>query len=460
MDLFSYQAEQEQKQIAPLAARMRPRTLDELVGQQEIIGPGKLLRRAIESDRLHSLILYGPPGTGKTTIAQIVAGHTKSFFCTLNAVTAGIADIRQVVERAKENLALHQKRTVLFIDEIHRFNKAQQDALLPHVEDGTIILIGATTENPFFEVNSALLSRSLVFPVKRLTEEDLRKIARRALQDEERGLGHFRVQVDDRALEHLIRSADGDARRLLNALELAVLSTHPGEDGTVHIDLAVAEESIQQRAVQYDKNGDQHYDTISAFIKSIRGSDPDAAIYWLAKMITAGEDPLFIARRLVIAASEDIGNADPQALQVAVAAYQAVSWIGMPEGRIPLAQATTYLASAPKSNAAYRAINEALEDIQQGKPLEVPVHLRDAHYKGAARLGHGKGYLYPHDYPGHVVAQFYLPDELKHRRYYRPSDNGYERTIRDYLAQVPQKRRDTDESRESERRTGESDSEE
>ncbi|GIM44665.1 ATPase AAA [Collibacillus ludicampi] len=440
MDLFSYQAEQEQKKVAPLAARMRPRTLDELVGQEDVIGPGKLLRRAIESDQLHSLILYGPPGTGKTTIAQIVAGHTKSFFCTLNAVTAGIADIRQVVERAKENLSMYNKRTVLFIDEIHRFNKAQQDALLPHVEDGTIILIGATTENPFFEVNPALLSRSRVFPVKRLEEKDLREIAERALRDKERGLGHFRVHLDDDALDHLIRYADGDARRLLNALELAVLSTVPGDDGIVYIDLGVAEESIQQRAVQYDKNGDQHYDTISAFIKSIRGSDPDAAVYWLAKMIAAGEDPRFIARRLVIAASEDIGNADPRALQVAVAAYQAVELIGMPEGRIPLAQAVTYLASAPKSNAAYKAINEALDDVRNGMSLEVPVHLRDAHYKGAERLGHGRGYLYPHDYPGHVVEQQYLPDELLHRRYYRPSTNGYEATIKRYLEHVPNRR--------------------
>lgn len=437
MDLFSFQAQQDQNRMAPLAARMRPRRIDELIGQQEILGPGKLLRRAIESDQLHSIILYGPPGTGKTTIAKIVAGYTQSIFSTLNAVTAGIADIRQVVEQGKENFAMYCRRTVLFIDEIHRFNKVQQDALLPHVEDGTIILIGATTENPFFEVNAALLSRSQVFPVKPLTPDELRLIAKRALEDPERGLGGFQVSLEKEALDHLIRYADGDARRLLNALELAVLSTEPGEDGKIHIDLATAEESIQQRAVQYDKSGDQHYDTISAFIKSIRGSDPDAALYWLAKMIAAGEDPLFIARRIVISASEDIGNADPQALQVAVAAYHAVESIGMPEGRIPLAQAVTYLASAPKSNASYQGINQALEDVRNGMSLQVPIHLRDAHYKGAKGLGHGKGYLYPHDYPGHMVAQQYLPDELNDRRYYIPSENGYEATIKRYLDQVP-----------------------
>lgn len=447
MDLFSYQAEQEQKKVAPLAARMRPRTLEEMVGQEDIIGPGKLLRRAIESDQLQSLILYGPPGTGKTTIAQVIAGHTRSAFVTLNAVTAGIADIRRVVEQAKENMALYQQRTVLFIDEIHRFNKAQQDALLPHVEDGTIILIGATTENPFFEVNAALLSRSQIFPLNLLKEEHLRKIAMRALQDKERGLGHFRVQISEAALEHLIRYAAGDARRLLNALELAVLSTPPAEDGMIHIDLAVAEESIQQRAVHYDKGGDQHYDTISAFIKSIRGSDPDAALYWLAKMIAAGEDPLFIARRIVIAAAEDIGNADPQALLVAVAAYQAVQWVGMPEGRIPLAQAVTYLASAPKSNAAYKGIGEALRDVQSGQSLEVPLHLRDAQYKGAARLGHGKGYLYPHDFPGHVVEQQYLPDALQGRRYYRPTTNGYEAVIKEYLDHLPGRKNEENEEK-------------
>ncbi|GAX90324.1 AAA family ATPase [Effusibacillus lacus] len=436
MDLFSIQAEEAQKGMAPLAARMRPRTLDELIGQEDIVGPGKLLRRAIEADQLSSLILYGPPGTGKTTIAKIIAGHTKSYFHTLNAVTAGVADIRQVVEEAKNRLAMYNQRTVLFVDEIHRFNKAQQDALLPHVEDGLIKLIGATTENPFFEVNAALLSRSQVFPLKLLSETQLEQVARKALSDPERGLGHFLVKIEDEALTHLVRYADGDARRLLNALELAVLSTPPGPDGTIHVTLEVAAESIQRRAVRYDKSGDQHYDTISAFIKSIRGSDPDAALFWLARMIDAGEDPRFIARRLVISASEDIGNADPQALQVAVAAFQAVELIGMPEGRITLAQATTYLASAPKSNAAYKGMGEALGAIREGGSVEVPVHLRDASYKGASQLGHGKGYLYPHNYPGNYVEQSYLPEAYRGKTFYRPTANGYEQTIRNYLRSI------------------------
>ncbi|WP_018133495.1 AAA family ATPase [Effusibacillus pohliae] len=445
MDLFSFQAEESQQKLAPLAARMRPRTLDELVGQDAIVGPGKLLRRAIEADQLSSIILYGPPGTGKTTIAKIIAGHTKSYFHTLNAVTAGVSDIRQVVEEAKNRLAMYNQRTVLFVDEIHRFNKAQQDALLPNVEDGLIILIGATTENPFFEVNAALLSRSQVFPLSLLAEDDLRQVARQALQDPERGLGHFSVKMDEEALDHLVRCADGDARRLLNALELAVLSTPPGDDGTIHVTLDVAAESIQRRAVRYDKSGDQHYDTISAFIKSIRGSDPDAALFWLARMIDAGEDPRFIARRLVISASEDIGNADPQALQVAVAAFQAVELIGMPEGRIVLAQAAAYLASAPKSNAAYVGIGEALETIRQGASVEVPLHLRDKHYKGAVQLGHGQGYLYPHDYPGNYVKQQYLPDALRDATFYRPTANGYEKKIREYLLSIGKLRReDTD----------------
>lgn len=436
MDLFSFQAEEAQKSMAPLAARMRPQSLDDLAGQDEIVGPGKLLRRAIETDQLSSIILFGPPGTGKTTIAKIIAGSTKSHFHTLNAVTAGVADIRQVVEEAKNRLAMYNRRTVLFIDEIHRFNKAQQDALLPHVEDGLIILIGATTENPFFEVNAALLSRSQVFSLKPLTEDDLKRVARKALEDPERGLGHFSVKMDEDALAHLVRCADGDARRLLNAIELAVLSTPPGEDGTVHVTLEAAAESIQRRAVRYDKSGDQHYDTISAFIKSIRGSDPHAALFWLARMIDAGEDPLFIARRLVISASEDVGNADPQGLQVAVAAFQAVERIGMPEARIVLAQATAYLASAPKSNASYVGINKALSEIRKGGSVEVPLHLRDAQYKGASRLGHGKGYLYPHDYPGHFVEQTYLPASLRGRTFYHPTSNGYEGKIREYLKSI------------------------
>lgn len=436
MDLFSLQAEESQQRMAPLAARMRPRTLDDLIGQEEIVGPGKLLRRAIETDQLSSIILYGPPGTGKTTIAKIIAGHTKSYFHTLNAVTAGVADIRQVVDEAKNRLAMYNQRTVLFVDEIHRFNKSQQDALLPHVEDGLMILIGATTENPFFEVNAALLSRSQVFPLKLLSQEDLKRVAMRALEDAERGLGHFSVNLHEEALDHLVRYSDGDARRLLNALELAVLSTTPNPHGTIEVTLDAAAESIQRRAVRYDKSGDQHYDTISAFIKSIRGSDPDAALYWLARMIDAGEDPRFIARRLVISASEDIGNADPQALQVAVAAFQAVELIGMPEGRIILAQAASYLASAPKSNASYMGIGQALHEIRQGGSVEVPVHLRDAHYKGAEKLGHGKGYLYPHDFPGNYVPQQYLPDALQNKRFYQPTSNGYEKTIRNYLQHI------------------------
>ncbi|BCJ86305.1 AAA family ATPase [Effusibacillus dendaii] len=436
MDLFSYQARESQQKMAPLAARMRPQSLDELFGQEEIVGKGKLLRRAIESDQLSSIILYGPPGTGKTTIAQIVAGHTQSYFRTLNAVTAGVVDIRQVVEEAKNRQTMYNQRTVLFIDEIHRFNKAQQDALLPHVESGLMILIGATTENPFFEVNAALLSRSQVFSLSPLTETDLKRVAERALADRERGLGHFPVKIDEAALDHLVRYADGDARRLLNALELAVLSTDPGEDGMIRITLETAVESIQRRAVRYDKSGDQHYDTISAFIKSIRGSDPHAALFWLARMIDAGEDPRFIARRLVISASEDIGNADPQALQVAVAAFQAIELIGMPEGRIVLAQAVTYLASAPKSNASYMGINEALSAIRSGQSIEIPVHLRDAHYKGAEQLGHGKGYLYPHNFPGNFVEQEYLPQELSGTIFYRPTANGYEKRIREHLLAI------------------------
>ncbi|MCX7570330.1 replication-associated recombination protein A [Tumebacillus sp. DT12] len=433
MDLFSQQAEEEQRANAPLAARMRPQSLDELIGQEEVVGAGKLLRRAIETDRLTSLILYGPPGTGKTTIARIIAGHTESTFRTLNAVTAGVADIRKVVEEAKEALSMYQKRTVLFVDEIHRFNKSQQDALLPHVEEGLIILIGATTENPFFEVNAALLSRSQIFRLQPHSEQDLVRMAKRALELPDRGLGHFRVDADEEALEHLARFAEGDARRMYNALELSVLSTRPDANGVIHLTLDVAAESIQRRVVRYDKNADQHYDTVSAFIKSIRGSDPDGALYWLAKMIDAGEDAKFIARRLVISASEDIGNADPRALQIAVSAFQAIELIGMPEGRIVLGQAATYLATAPKSNAAYMGINQALAMIQNGSSTEVPPHLRDAHYKGASRLGHGKGYLYPHDFPGNFVEQRYLPEGLGDHIFYAPTRNGYEQVISERL---------------------------
>lgn len=435
MDLFSYLAENDKEQTAPLAARMRPRTLAEYIGQTHIVGPGKMLRRAIEADRVSSLIFYGPPGTGKTTLARVIAATTKSHFTDLNAVIAGVADIRNVVREAKERRGMYEQRTTLFIDEIHRFNKSQQDALLPYVEDGTIILIGATTENPFFEVNAALLSRSQIFQLHLLSHEELAAIMAQALDDAERGLGMYDVRFDDDAKEHLLYFSDGDARRLLNAIELAVTTTAPQNDGAIHIDLATAVESIQRRAVRYDKTGDNHYDTISAFIKSIRGSDPDAALYWLARMIDAGEDGRFIARRLVIAAAEDIGNADPLALQVAMSAFQAYELVGMPEGRIPLAQATTYLASAPKSNAAYVGINEALADVKREGHGPVPLHLRDASYKGAEKLGHGKGYLYPHDYPGNVAKQTYLPEGVR-KSYYRPVNHGVEKRLRTYLERV------------------------
>jgi putative ATPase len=429
MDLFSYAFEEQQSgKMKPLAARLRPRSVDEVLGQSHILAPGKLLRRAIEADQVSSLIFYGPPGTGKTTLAKVISRTTKSHFSELNAVTAGVADIRRIVEEAKERLVMSNQRTTLFIDEIHRFNKAQQDALLPYVEEGTIILIGATTENPFFEVNAALLSRSQIFPLYPLSESELRQVVERALTDDEQGLGELAVKLEPEAEQHLIRYAEGDARRLLNALELAVMTTPPGPDGTITVTLDVAVESIQRRAVRYDTSGDNHYDTISAFIKSIRGSDPDAALYWLARMIDAGEDPRFIARRLVILASEDIGNADPQAITVALSCQQALELVGMPEGRIPLAQAATYLATAPKSNAAYLGINEALSQIQADGHKPVPLHLRDRSYKGAARLGHGEGYKYPHDFSGGYVPQQYMPDGVSHT-FYRPKPIGYEREI-------------------------------
>ncbi|MGD8188876.1 AAA family ATPase [Brevibacillus ginsengisoli] len=430
MDLFSFAYEQQAvDRSKPLAARLRPRAINEVIGQSHILAPGKLLRRAIEADQVSSFIFYGPPGTGKTTLAKVIANTTKTHFSELNAVTAGVADIRKIVEEAKDRLVMSQQRTTLFVDEIHRFNKSQQDALLPFVEEGTIILIGATTENPFFEVNSALLSRSQIFPLQPLTEQELGQVMERALTDQEMGLGELAVEVDEEARQHLIRYAEGDARRLLNALELAVTTTPPSIDGKTRIDLEVAVESIQRRAVRYDKSGDNHYDTISAFIKSIRGSDPDAALYWLARMIDAGEDPKFIARRLIISASEDVGNADPQAISVAMACFQAVQVIGMPEGRIPLGQATTYLAQAPKSNAAYNGINQALSVIQADGHKPVPVHLRDQSYKGAAKLGHGQGYLYPHNYPQGYVPQQYFPDGI-HYHLYQPKDIGYEQEIK------------------------------
>jgi putative ATPase len=423
-DLFSMQGAQAARQRMPLAARMRPRRLEDLVGQAHILAPGKLLRRAIESDQLGSLIFYGPPGTGKTTLAIVISQVTKAFFVRINAVTSGVSDLRQIVTESEQRLKYQGMGTLVFIDEIHRFNKAQQDALLPAVEEGKITLIGATTENPYFSVNSALLSRSRIFRLEVLSDNDIKALLLRALQDKENGLGYYKVALAEDALNHLAQAAQGDARQALNALELAVLSTPPGEDGLRHIDLAVSEESIQKNRIVYDKTGDQHYDVISAFIKSLRGSDPDAALHYMARMLHAGEDPRFIIRRMLICAAEDVGLADPQALVVANAAAQAFEQVGMPEGRIIMAQACVYIAKAPKSNSAYLGIDHALEDVRKGKYDSVPLHLRDAHYPGAIELGHGKGYKYPHDYPDHQVAQNYLPERLKGTVYYQPSKTG------------------------------------
>lgn len=416
---------------APLAARMRPTSLDEVAGQQHILGPGKLLRRAIEADRISSVLFYGPPGVGKTSLAQVIALSTRSKFERLSGVESSVADIRRVVAAAANRMETSGQRTILFVDEIHRFNKSQQDVLLPDVESGVIRLIGATTHNPFFYVNSPLVSRSQVFQLEPIPHESLCSLMQRALADPVRGLGTYNVQADDDALMHLAVIADGDARKCLNALELGVLTTPPDKQGIVHLTLAVAEESIQRKAVVYDGDGDAHYDTISAFIKSMRGSDPDAAIYWLAKMLYAGEDIRFIARRIVICASEDVGMADSQALQVAVAAQQAVEFIGMPEARIPLAHATIYVATAPKSNKAYEAVDAALSDVRQGITLPIPQHLRDTHYKGAKKLGHGEGYKYAHDFEGGYVPQAYLPEG---KSYYKPTENGQERRVKERLA--------------------------
>ncbi|MDG5786463.1 AAA family ATPase [Evansella sp. AB-P1] len=431
MDLF----EQSRKKVSggPLAARMRPRTIDEVMGQKDIIGKGTLLRRAIEADQLTPMIFYGPPGTGKTTLAKVIANTTSAHFEQLNAVIAGIKDVREVVQRAKDRLKYDEEKTVLFIDEIHRFNKGQQDALLPFVEDGTVILIGATTENPMFEVNPALLSRSRLFRLQSLSNEELYEVLQAALTDQERGFGAYAIRIDNEAMDHLVNVSNGDARTALNALELAVLTTDPNNDGEIHIDIETAEASIQKRVLQYDKSGDQHYDTISAFIKSIRGSDPDATLYWLAKMIYAGEDPRFIARRIYVHAAEDIGLADPNALLVAQAAAYAVDFVGMPEARIPLAEAALYLATAPKSNAVISGIDSALRTVELEKTGDVPVHLRDAHYKGATKLGHGEGYKYPHNYELHYVPQQYLPDHLIKKQFYQPSINGYEKTVQKRL---------------------------
>ena len=436
MDLFDYMRTNTMEQESPLASRMRPETLDQVVGQKHIVGPGTLLYRAIKADQLSSIIFYGPPGTGKTTLAKVIAHTTKAEFCQINATVAGKKDMEEVVQKAKDTLGMYGRRTILFVDEIHRFNKSQQDYLLPFVEDGTLILIGATTENPYFEVNGALLSRSRIFELKALEKEDILELLHRAVTDVEKGMGSYRAVLDEDAADFLADVANGDARAALNALELGVLTTPRAEDGKIHIDLEVAQECIQKRAVRYDKDGDNHYDTISAFIKSMRGSDPDAAVYYLGRMLYAGEDIKFIARRIMICASEDVGNADPQALQVAVAASQAVERIGMPEARIILAQAVTYVASAPKSNAAYMAVDQALESVRNHKIGAVPNHLRDAHYKGAAKLGHGIGYKYAHDYPDHYVKQQYLPDELLGTTFYEPTENGYEKNIKEYLERI------------------------
>jgi putative ATPase len=433
MDLFTHAHEQRMKTEAPLAARMRPRTLDEYIGQEEILGPGKLLRRAIEADRLFSsILLWGPPGTGKTTLAMCIANQTRSHFDTLSAVLAGKAELKEVIEKALERRKLYQKKTILFVDEVHRWNKAQQDALLPHVENGTVTLIGATTENPYFEVIGALVSRSRVFQLRALRDEDVRRVLQSALNDPERGYGKIQVQLDEAALDHLIRVAGGDARNALNALELAVESTPAGQDGMVHITLEVAQESIQRRAVLYDKDGDAHYDTISAFIKSVRGSDPDAALYWLAKMLYAGEDPRFILRRLLILSGEDIGLGDPLGLVVANAAAQAFDYVGMPEGIYPIVEATLFLSTAAKSNSA-GAYFKAFQLIEAEGKTGVPQHLQDAS-RDAVALGHGQGYQYPHEHPDHFLPQQYLPASLLGTYFYQPSVQGYEAQVKDRLA--------------------------
>lgn len=434
MDLFDYMRTNTMKQESPLASRMRPETLDQVVGQKHIVGPGTLLYRAIKADQLGSIIFYGPPGTGKTTLAKVIAHTTKAEFCQINATVAGKKDMEEVVQKAKDTLGMYGRRTILFVDEIHRFNKSQQDYLLPFVEDGTLILIGATTENPYFEVNGALLSRSRIFELKALEKEDILELLHRAVTDVEKGMGSYRAVLDEDAADFLADVANGDARAALNALELGVLTTPRAEDGKIHIDLEVAQECIQKRAVRYDKDGDNHYDTISAFIKSMRGSDPDAAVYYLGRMLYAGEDIKFIARRIMIHAAEDVGMADPQALNVAVSAAQAVERIGMPEARIILAEAVIYIASAPKSNSVISAIDQAMEVVRTEKTRPVPVHLKDTHYKGAEKLGHGAGYLYPHDFPGHYVKQQYLPDGMEGRTFYHPSDEGFEKEVKNIFS--------------------------
>lgn len=432
MDLFDYMREANMEKESPLAKRLRPTTIDEVVGQKHIIGKDKLLYRAIKADKLSSIIFYGPPGTGKTTLAMVIANTTSSIFKSLNATTAGKKDMEEVVKQAKDNYGMYQKKTILFVDEIHRFNKAQQDYLLPYVEDGTIVLIGATTENPYFEVNGALISRSHIFRLEPLEIEDIKELLRRAVYDVEKGMGAYNAEIDEQALQFLADVCEGDARNALNAVELGILTTEPSEDGKIHITLSVAEECIQRRAIRYDKDGDNHYDTISAFIKSMRGSNPDAAVYYLAKMLQAGESVTFIARRIMIHACEDVGIADPQAIQVAVACAQAVERVGMPEAQIILANAAIYVATAPKSNSVIKAIESAMDIVRDKKIGAVPPHLRDAHYKGSEKLGH-VGYLYPHNYPGNFVRQQYLPDEIMDKQFYYPTENGYEKAVQDRL---------------------------
>ncbi len=436
MDLFEYMREQNMETESPLASRLRPTTLDEVVGQQHIIGKDKLLYRAIKADKLGSIIFYGPPGTGKTTLAKVIANTTSAQFKQINATSAGKKDMEEVVQEAKNNQGMYGKKTILFIDEIHRFNKSQQDYLLPFVEDGTIVLIGATTENPYFEVNGALLSRSIIFELKKLNKEDIKTLLLRAVNDKEKGMGAYHASVDEDALEFLADVSNGDARAALTAIELGILTTERGEDGLIHITIDVASECIQKRVISYDKTGDNHYDVVSAFIKSMRGSDPDAAVYYLARMLYAGEDIKFIARRVMICASEDVGNADPMALVVATSAAQAVERIGMPEARIILSQAVTYVACAPKSNAAYGAIDAAMDVVRNNITPPVPTHLQDSHYKGAAKLGHGLGYQYAHNFPNHYVEQQYLPDALVGTKFYEPTENGYEKKINEHFAKI------------------------
>lgn len=436
MDLFDFMRNENMEKDSPLASRLRPTTLDEVVGQEHIIGKDKLLYRAIKADKLSSIIFYGPPGTGKTTLAKVIANTTSAEFTQINATVAGKKDMEEVVEKAKQTMGMYGRKTILFVDEIHRFNKGQQDYLLPFVEDGTLILIGATTENPYFEVNGALISRSIVFELKPLSTENIKQLILRAVNDKEKGMGAFNARIDDDAADFLAEISNGDARTALNAIELGILTTDKSEDGTIHITMEVAEQCIQKRAIRYDKSGDNHYDTVSAFIKSMRGSDPDAALYYLAKMLYAGESVEFIARRIMISAAEDVGMADPNALTVAVSAANAVHQIGMPEAKIILAETVVYMATAPKSNASYMGLEKAMSAVQNTKISRIPVHLMDAHYKGAAKLGHGDGYKYAHDYENHYVNQQYLPDELVNEVFYNPGDLGYEVKVKEHFKKI------------------------